>query len=85
MQGKIFKVKNFEVIQKSSKSVKIFSLKIFRLYMVFADKSNLREDTVLISKKEQNSVVANSYMYTDSECECYFSFLECHIFLINLT
>ena len=32
MQDKIFKVKNFKVIQKSSKSVKIFSLKIFRLY-----------------------------------------------------
>ena len=32
MQDKIFKVKIFEVIQKSSKSMKIFSLKIFRLY-----------------------------------------------------
>ena len=32
MQDKIFKVKNFEVIQKSSKSVKIFSLRVFRLY-----------------------------------------------------
>ena len=32
MQDKFFKVKNFEVIQKSLKSMKIFSLAIFRLY-----------------------------------------------------
>ena len=32
MQDKIFKDKIFEVIQKSLKSLKIFSLKIFRLY-----------------------------------------------------
>ena len=32
MQDKIFKVKNFEVTHKSVKSVKIFSLEIFRLY-----------------------------------------------------
>ena len=32
MQDKIFKVKIFELIQKSSKPVKIFSLEIFRLY-----------------------------------------------------
>ena len=31
-QGKIFKVKVFEVIQKFLISVKTFSLKIFRLY-----------------------------------------------------
>ena len=34
MQDKIFKVKIFEVLQKSSKFVKIFSLEIFRLYGV---------------------------------------------------
>ena len=34
MQGKIFKVKIFEGIQKSSKSMKIFSLGIFRLYNI---------------------------------------------------
>ena len=32
MQDKIFKVKNFEVTHKSVKSVKVFSLEIFRLY-----------------------------------------------------
>ena len=32
MQDKIFKVKNFEVAHKSVKSVKVFSLEIFRLY-----------------------------------------------------
>ena len=30
MQDKIFKVKNFEAIQKSLKSAKFFSLEIFR-------------------------------------------------------
>ena len=32
MQDKIFKVKIFEVTRKSVKSVKVFSLEIFRLY-----------------------------------------------------
>ena len=32
MQDKIFKVKIFEVTHKSVKSVKVFSLEIFRLY-----------------------------------------------------
>ena len=32
MQDKIFKDKNFEVTHKSVKSVKVFSLEIFRLY-----------------------------------------------------
>ena len=32
MQDKIFKVKIFEVTSKSMKSVKVFSLEIFRLY-----------------------------------------------------
>ena len=32
MQDKIFKVKIFEIIHKSVKSVKVFSLEIFRLY-----------------------------------------------------
>ena len=32
MQHKIFKVKIFEVTRKSVKSVKVFSLEIFRLY-----------------------------------------------------
>ena len=32
MQDKIFKVKIFEVTHKSAKSVKVFSLEIFRLY-----------------------------------------------------
>ena len=32
MQDKIFKVKIFEVTRKSVKSMKVFSLEIFRLY-----------------------------------------------------
>ena len=32
MQDKIFKVKNSEVTHKSVKSMKVFSLEIFRLY-----------------------------------------------------
>ena len=32
MQDKIFKVKNFKVTHKSVKSVKVFSLEVFRLY-----------------------------------------------------
>ena len=32
MQDKIFKVKIFKVTRKSVKSVKVFSLEIFRLY-----------------------------------------------------
>ena len=32
MQDKIFKVKIFEVTHKSVKSMKVFSLEIFRLY-----------------------------------------------------
>ena len=35
MQDKIFKVKIFEVTRKSVKSVKVFSLEIFRLYGIF--------------------------------------------------
>ena len=35
MQDKIFKVKIFEVTHKSVKSVKVFSLEIFRLYGIF--------------------------------------------------
>ena len=37
MQDKIFKVKNFEVTHKSVKSVKVFSLEIFRLYGIIYD------------------------------------------------
>ena len=37
MQDKIFKVKIFEVTHKSVKSVKVFSLEIFRLYGTVLD------------------------------------------------
>ena len=37
MQDKIFKVKNFEVTHKSVKSVKVFSLEIFRLYGIHSN------------------------------------------------
>ena len=40
MQEKIFKVKNFEVTHKSVKSVKVFSLEIFRLYGTLLDNQN---------------------------------------------
>ena len=64
MQDKIFKVKIFKVIQKSSKSMNIFSLKIIRLYHNYTLCGNLRfrKNDVTIVKNHFIAVACNLYL-----------------------
>ena len=49
MQDKIFKVKIFEVTHKSVKSMKVFSLKIFRLYGILQNPRVTYPDSKVIT------------------------------------
>ena len=76
MQDKIFKVKIFEVTHKSVKSVKVFSLEIFRLYgtsyvleswimyKIFCMNETIKFATKLVSLLkyfESSSLLCNNY------------------------
>ena len=64
MQDKIFKVKIFEVTRKSVKSVKVFSLEIFRLYGKY-NRRNIASCSY-ISQSTQRFTHTHAYSYIPS-------------------